>query len=87
LAHGAPNLRPPLRPAVLAEVARRRLQKEVPPPPLRPTPEYEVIEELIGAGLRAMAKRHHPDLGGDLRKMQEVTSAADWLRGRTRGVR
>ncbi|HTI56905.1 MAG TPA: DUF3820 family protein [Verrucomicrobiae bacterium] len=72
------DLREPLRSAILAEAAVRGLfVTGAPRTPLRP-----IAEEVIGAGLRALARRHHPDLGGDLATTQQVNAAASWLRGR-----
>ncbi len=73
------DLREPLRSAVVAEAAARGLLVDS-VPPLRPV--RAVAEELIGAGLRTLARKHHPDVGGDVATMQQVTAAASWLRGR-----
>ena len=79
-----------LHAAVLEEIERRRLEEE------RSgrddfvdrlnAPRLEVAEQLIGAGLRTLARKHHPDAGGDSRKMVELNNAADWLRQRVRAV-
>jgi hypothetical protein len=53
---------------------------------VRPCPAPQVAEELIGAGLRTLAKRHHPDAGGTHDAMIAATSAADWLRAIVRGL-
>lgn len=74
-----PNLRPPLRGAVLAEVGRRA-SGSYPRADGAAPPRREVIEGLVGAGLRALARKHHPDVGGDTATMQEVNAAAAWLR-------
>lgn len=37
-------------------------------------------ERLIVAGYRDLAKRHHPDHGGDLKSMQEINAAVEVLR-------
>ena len=72
------DLREPLRSAILAEAAARGLfLTSTPRAPLRP-----IAEELIGAGLRVLARRHHPDVGGDLATMPQVNAAASWLRRR-----
>jgi hypothetical protein len=86
---GLPNLRPPLRGAVHAELLRRIVGGEPPPPSGRPTraPRCDLVEELVGAGLRSLARRHHPDVGGDTRRMQEINDTADWLRAQGRGPR
>lgn len=75
------DLREPLRSAVVAEAAARGLLVGYVP---RLRPARAVAEELIGAGLRALARRHHPDVGGDVTEMQQVNAAASWLRGRLR---
>ena len=36
-------------------------------------------EDIINAGRQALAKRHHPDIGGDTAKMQEINIVADFL--------
>lgn len=39
----------------------------------------EVAAEIVAAGRRALALRHHPDRGGDAEKMVRVNASADWL--------
>lgn len=46
----------------------------------RQAPAPEVVDEIVGAGLRTLARRHHPDVGGDVEHMQALNHAADWLR-------
>lgn len=72
------TIRPPLRGAVFAEVARRQVAGAV--PPIGTAPRREVVHELVGAGLRALVLKHHPDVGGDTMAMQEINAAAEWLR-------
>ena len=79
-----PNLRPPLRGAVLAEIGRRVAGAYA--GPAEGAPSREVVEELVGAGFRALTRKYHPDVGGETRRMQQVNAAADWLR-RIAGVR
>ena len=43
-------------------------------------PDTDLATQIVDAGLRALAKRHHPDVGGDTRTMQTLVSTADWLR-------
>lgn len=38
------------------------------------------MERVVTEGLRAMAKKHHPDAGGSTADMQEVTRAAEVLK-------
>ncbi len=80
-----PALRPPLRGAVFAELARRRVGAEV--PGLAGAPDPEVVDDLVTAGYRSLAQRHHPDAGGDGERMKAVNLAADWLRRRLAGTR
>lgn len=39
----------------------------------------EVALQLVEAGRRNMALKHHPDMGGDNQKMAELNASADWL--------
>ena len=60
-------------------------QRPPPPPPPSPPPpktpvNWGIAEEIVEAGFKTLAKRHHPDSGGDLEKMKAVNVAADWLR-------
>jgi hypothetical protein len=73
------DLREPLRSAVAEEVERRDRQR----------PDPRVVEDLIAAGQRALARRHHPDAGGSHDAMISVRLAADWLferAARLRGI-
>jgi hypothetical protein len=77
--------RPGLRLDVEAELARRRRAHEPPPPPprsrIRPCPDPAVAAAIVAAGLKVLARKHHPDLaGGDVQVMQTVNATADWLR-------
>ena len=71
--------RPWLRSAIEAELEARS-QSPPFPPPRRRCPDPGLAAEAVQAGIRALAKRHHPDLGGDTRTMQRVNSVAEWLR-------
>ena len=75
------ELRDPLRTAVLAEAELRGL---VPHSAPQGAPRRDVAEQLVTAGLHALARRHHPDVGGNVRTMQDVTTVASWLRARAR---
>lgn len=50
-----------------------------------PSVDKKILEEIIAAGRQALAKRHHPDVGGDGEKMKAINIAADtaleWVRG------
>ena len=49
-----------------------------------PTIDYRVIDEIVSAGVRSLARTYHPDVGGDHHKMTAVNTAADWLREKAR---
>jgi hypothetical protein len=65
-----------------------------PPPPPDPTPELEILrarrvlgfkagqvltEDAIKQRQRELAKKHHPDRGGKVEKMQQINAAVDTL--------
>lgn len=66
-----------LRDAAREELERRR-------PPRREQPlllgQDAITRELVEAGYRALAKKFHPDLGGDLQKMQELNRVMEKIR-------
>ena len=79
----ADALRLDLRCAIQAELQSRFAPSSLPPPSGRlrkPCPNPCVATDLIGAGLRALAKKAHPDVGGDTRQMQKINTVADWLK-------
>jgi len=41
-----------------------------------------LAKEIISAGRKAMAMKHHPDNGGSEEKMKQYNMAADWLEGK-----
>ena len=43
-----------------------------------------LVDEIVGAGLRSLAKKFHPDHGGSHEQMQMINVAADWLRSQAR---
>ncbi|MBI3989757.1 MAG: DUF3820 family protein [candidate division NC10 bacterium] len=81
-------LREPLRSAVQSEVdarQRRQVWGDRGGQPMGPLPSYgvdrSVALELVGAGVKVLAKRYHPDLvGGDGESMKQVNLSAEWLR-------
>jgi hypothetical protein len=83
-----PDLRPPLRAAVDAErrarIAARSLAIASDPLPAEIAP---MVEEMIAAGYRTLAIRHHPDHGGATAAMQAVNLAMEWLRRQVRRPR
>jgi hypothetical protein len=73
------RLRSPLQEAVEAERRRRQGAASDPAPTVlavRPPRAAEVIE----AGWRHLALKHHPDRGGAHEVMVEIIEARDWLR-------
>ncbi len=63
------------------------------PPPSTPPPAKlpagvtpDVVLQIISAGRQQLAKRMHPDAGGDTRKMQIVNMAADYLEATARAL-
>jgi hypothetical protein len=74
------NLRPPLRRALDAE-ARQREPAHRPAIPILPCVKPDLAAELIEAGRRAVAARHHPDRGGDGEHLAALNDAADRLLG------
>lgn len=68
-----------LREAVEAEITNRGEGTGHPRPRLESAPP-DVVDELIQAGYRALAKKYHPDVGGDTERMQQINRAVDALR-------
>ena len=73
------ELREPLRSAVYDEIDRRRAHQ---PRRIGTCPHPETALDLVGAGLKRLAHKHHPDIGGSHDTMIQVTAVADWLRER-----
>jgi hypothetical protein len=83
---GREDLRDPLRTAVLGELWQR-IGIQPPPPPREIPPDLAAVaEEIITAGLRALACVHHPDAGGSDETMAAVNLAAEALRDHVREV-
>jgi hypothetical protein len=62
--------------AVEEELVRRELAEEA---------SLSWIEKIALTGYRELAKRHHPDAGGQTRDMQEINAASDRLREMIKG--
>jgi hypothetical protein len=77
---GLDDLREPLKSAVKAEWESRIFASD------EPAVSYGLADELISAGVRSLAKKYHPDLGGDTERMQAVNACADWLRSQVRAL-
>jgi hypothetical protein len=46
-----------------------------------------VIDEIVGAGVRALALKHHPDrTGGSHDRVVAINRAAEWLRQAARAL-
>jgi len=74
------ELRGDLRSGVEQEILRRFRTPPLDARTVRSTPAADVALALIDAGLRSLARRCHPDLGGTHEAMLRVTQAAEWLR-------
>jgi hypothetical protein len=77
------DLRPELAEAVRAELSTRlrlTVRVEYIAAPMRP-PQLLVpaIREIVRAGYRDVARRVHPDVGGNAVAMRDVNVARDWL--------
>jgi len=75
------ELRDPLRAAVFAEAKEREFGHNN---QINSVPQIAVVDELIGAGLRTLAMKYHPDRGGDPEKMVAINTAVDWMRFQVR---
>jgi hypothetical protein len=75
------NLHDKLRPVVDAEWERRIFLREH-PGCINP----RLVDEIVGAGLRSLARKYHPDHGGSDEKMQLINVCGDWLKERAREV-
>ena len=73
------NLQPSLAQAITAEL-RSRFGPPPPPSWRSPCPDPVLAGAVITAGLHILARRHHPDCGGDLRTMQQLNAVAEWLK-------
>jgi hypothetical protein len=91
------DLREPLRSHLREEAQRREADEQdtheayrnqhrhQAPPRRHAAPPVADVDDVITSGVRALAKKYHPDLaGGDLVRMQQINHAADWLRSKVR---
>ena len=79
-----------LRQAVERELRNRqtywRRQAAEPPPPVDGVSvrvergDTALFREMVDAGFKALARKHHPDVGGDTATMQHVNRVAERLR-------
>ena len=80
-------LREPLLSHVRSEAKRRRLRRDqshVGANPHGCCSDPETAIQVIDAGARSLANRHHPDRGGEPEKMVLINTCADWLRAQIR---
>src|SRR5262245_27373604 len=75
-------LREPLKSAIKAEFERRTFSQE------RRIHihniDMDLIDDIVEAGRRSLAKIFHPDAGGSNHMMQQVNAACDWLKQQAR---
>jgi hypothetical protein len=45
-----------------------------------PCPDPVLAANIVSTGFRELAKRHHPDVGGNTRTMQQLNATAEWLK-------
>jgi hypothetical protein len=79
------ELRQPLRGAIDDEVRRRQDETEdedefEPEARRGRQPDRNMVERIVDCGMKTLARRHHPDVGGDHRTMVAILAAADWLK-------
>ncbi len=75
------DLREPLRGYIFAEIKSRGGPAVVGDVTLRvPAPDVAMVREIIDRGVRASAKVHHPDLGGDPKVMVRLNNVSAALR-------
>jgi hypothetical protein len=76
------NAAPDLRQAIRIELQSRFGSPS--PPRSRssqaPCPDPDLATHIVAAGKRALARQHHPDIGGDMATMQRLNATADWLK-------
>jgi len=75
------DLREPLRTHVEEEFERRAYTQES-----KSIIDPNIVDELVGAGLRVLSKKYHPDMGSDHDCMVAVNQVADWLRQQARAL-
>ena len=74
------QLGPSLRTAIAAELAFR-FGSTPPRSSWRAAcPDPALAARIVSTGLHVLARKHHPDVGGDTRMMQSLNATADWLK-------
>jgi len=88
LAEELDNRHEPLFDRYNNEQSRNAKQRASQPPILVPKPTIDalVFLEIVTAGRKSLAKKYHPDVGGDNEKMKEINQTADLLEEMARGM-
>lgn len=83
------DLRPRLKQAIEEEWERRHPSRQQAPPPggsssgfaldLQPE-DRALLTDLLRAGYKALALKHHPDVGGQPDVMRRLNNLMEWLR-------
>jgi hypothetical protein len=73
------DLQPDLRAAMVAELSDRFRETPANSSFSAPCPDPDLAAALVASGLRALAKKHHPDVGGDTAVMQRLNAVVAWL--------
>jgi len=74
------DVREPLATKIKEEYERRLYDQSAIESPMT----LRLVDEIISAGVRVLARTHHPDAGGEHDEMVAINTAADWLRERAR---
>jgi hypothetical protein len=77
------ELREPLRSAVSNEYRQRMCTDD---DSSAPAVNTLIVDEIVGAGVRALSKKFHPDVGGDHQKMVAINRTAEWIRTQGRRI-
>jgi hypothetical protein len=84
VAESADHVKPDLYDAIIEELRSRFGGSPPPPPPSSPwrtpCPDPVLATRVVSAGLHALARQHHPDVGGDTQTMQKLNAVAEWLK-------
>ena len=73
---------------ILREEIEQELGKRFAPPPPPSSagrgscPDTALAADIIATGLRTLARKCHPDVGGDTNTMQALNATVEWLRKR-----
>ena len=70
------DLREPLKGTVIAELLARHHAVQL---PLLPCPDPPLAVRVIGAGRRVLAKKLHPDTGGNHQDFLRPGAVTEWL--------